>query len=235
MPIDLAQPRVLAFQVGKRHYSMTVKPIEQKAWLKYFAGVYNAQELVDGEMQSTFDSTGARLALLESHLVDATGYTPEGTSITATEGWQGKLPMSHRRAAADLLVSCEVVPPSDDELPALGTETVSLAATWTAQNGRMQRVTGLQHVFRSPTAEHQKAYSRASSRSVVVGGSRTGKTVWLGAQDVLMDIYDDLIQDVHGYKIRDEPQVDREKYCDAMDGYHKVVAAGALFAPVEIG
>ena len=231
MPIDLAQGRVLAFTAGKRQYTLTLKPIEKKAWLKYFAGIVNMQELVDGEMQSTFDASGARLELLESHLVEATGYTKEGEDIKAIAGWQSKLPMSHRRAAADLLVACEVVPVTleEDTFPALGYEVVALKATWSEHHGRMQEQTGLTHIFRSPTAEHQKRYSRAVSRSVVVGGSRTGKTLWLGAQDVLIEIYDELIVETRGYLFPHDAFDPRH-----MDGYHKVAAAQALFTPVEI-
>ncbi len=236
MPIDLTQGRVLALHVGKRQYTLTLKPIAQKAWLKYFAGIVNSQELVDGDVKNEFDSASARLELLESHLVDATGYTRAGESITAVEGWQGKLPMSHRRAAADMLVSCEVVQPQDDDetFPMLGAEIVELKAMWTAVDGSMQLLTGLRHTFSSPTAEHQKRYSRASSRSVITGG-RNGKTVWLGSQDELIKIYDELAQSVEGYAIRDEPHVDLGKWIDMMDAYHKVVAVGALFTPIEVG
>ena len=239
MPIDLAQGRVLALHVGKRQYTLTLKLISQKAWLKYFAGIVNSQEIVDGDVENVFDSAGARLELLQSHLVDATGYTREGESITAVEGWQGKLPMAHRRAAADMLVSCEVVKPTDDEdsYPMLGTELVELKAMWTAVDGAMQLVTGLRHTFGSPTADHQKKYSRAMSRSVVTGGSRTGKTVWLGAQDVLIGIYDELIQEAAGYQTTASPEdlgSNAENIAKFMDAYHKVVAVGALFTPIEV-
>ena len=231
MPLDLTKGRVIAITDRKRAFTLTLKPIEKKAWLRYFAAIVNTQELVDGELQQTYDSSGPRLELLEAHLVDATGYTKEGEDIKATAAWQSKLPMRHRRAAADLLVDCEVVKPSDeDELPALGTETVTLAATWTAVDGHMQKFTGLQHIFRSPTAEHQKRYSRAMSRSVITGGSRTGKTNWLGAQDVLIEIYDELIEGTSGYDYGLGDGWDKSK----MDAYHKVTAAQALFTPVEV-
>jgi hypothetical protein len=235
MLIDLAAPRIFAFEEGKRKYTLTTKPIPEKLWLKYFAGIVSTQEVNKaGDVSNTYDSTGARLELLQAVLIDATGYTPEGQSITGIDGWQGKLPMAHRRAVGDLLTAVAAVPNAalaDDEFPALGTETVTLKATWTANDaGRMHEIGGLRHIFRSPLADHQKRYSRAMSRSVVVGGSRTGQTRWLGAQDVLIEIYDELIQAVEGYTWEGSPLT----VLDSMDAYHKVAAATALFTPVEI-
>lgn len=236
MPIDLAKPRVIAFTDRKRKYTLTLKPITDKMWLKYFAGIISVSENTAEGSSSSYDSSGARLELLQSALVDATGYTKEGVSIAETSDWQGKLPMSHRKAAADLLTAVTVVPTAvsdDDEFPTLGFETITLSATWTAaEDGEMQAMTGLRHVFNSPTADHQKRYSRAMSRSIVVGGSRTGQTRWLGAQDVLAEIYDELIASVEGYVIDGQPVT--EDTITLMDTYHKVAAATALFTPVEV-
>jgi hypothetical protein len=85
-----------------------------------------------------------------------------------------------------------------------------------------------------PTVEQQRRYSRDMSRSQVIGGSRAGKTRWLGAQATLVDLYDELILSVEGYVANGEPVCDdREMIIASMDTYHKVAAAEALFTPVS--
>jgi hypothetical protein len=237
MSIDLSQNRVFAFESGKRKYTMTIKPITKAMWLKYFAGIVSTQELTpEGDTASSFDATGARVELLESVLIDATGYTREGVNLGDTEGWQSKLPIGHRRAVADLLVAVESVPPAlteEEAVQELGVQTVVLKATWTAgDDGKMHQVTGLKHVLREPTAAHQVRYSRAFSQSIVVGGSRTGQTRWLGAQKELIEMYDELIESTDGYVVNGNWDQDGVKA--AMDCYHKVAAVSALFTPVEV-
>ena len=227
MPIDLAQPRVLAFRDRDQLFTLTCKPITKEMWLKYFASIESTSTVKGGETTSTFDSTGAKLDLLTAALTGATGYTSESDPITSHEGWREQLPIAHRRAAAELLVAVQAVPNTHDAFE-LGFETVTLQATWTEDGkGGMQSFAGLKHVFSSPTAEHQKRYSRAMSRSVVTGG-RNGTTRWLGAQDVLIEIYDELIVRTEGYE---GSAVD---VVSGMDCYHKVAAATALFAPLEL-
>ncbi len=230
--IDLAAPRVFAFEEGKRKFTFTCKPITKAMWIAYFAGIVSTDQRVEDGVESTYDSAGARLDLLDAALIDATGYTREGVSITELEGWQGKLPMRHRIAVSNLLVSVRLTVAEDGAFD-LGYESVSLAATWTANaEGRMQEITGLRHTFNSPTADHQKRYSRAMSRSVIVGDSRTAQTRYLGAQDVLIEIYDELIQRIEGYQYNGADA--DANAAGTMDCYHKVVAAGALFQPVVI-
>ena len=225
--IDLAAPRVFAFTEGKRNFTFTCKPITKPMWIAYFAGIVSTDQRVDDGIESTYDSAGSRLDLLDAALIDATGYTRDGVSITEVEDWQRKLPMRHRIAVSNLLAAVRLEA-ADDSAYDLGYESVTLAATWTANaEGRMQEITGLRHTFSSPTADHQKRYSRAMSRSVIVGDSRTAQTRYLGAQDVLIEIYDELIQRVEGYNVGGSQLTE-------MDCYHKVVAAGALFTPVVI-
>ena len=64
----------------------------------------------------------------------------------------------------------------------------------------------------------------------MVGGSRNGKTQWLGAQATLADLYDELIVSVEGYTV-DGAAPDREGIVEFMDTYHKVAAVDVLFAP----
>lgn len=235
MPIDLAGSRVLAFQDHKRAFAYTLNPVTQQQWLRYFAGIVSTQELdANGDQTSSFDSIAARLELLESALTGASGW--DHVDFSTTTNWQGKLPMSHRRALADLLVATEVDSSADPGDLTLGAETVVLRSIWTAgEDGSMQQIGGLKHVFASPTPDHQRRYSRAYNTSVIVGGSRTGQTRYLGAQAVLIEIYDELIESVEGYTVGLATLGDRGTIRANMDAYHKVAAATALFTPVQVG
>jgi len=119
----------------------------------------------------------------------------------------------------------------------LGFEVIRLDALWSNSEGGTDKVVGLKHAFGTPTVEQQRRYNRDMSRSQVVGGSRTGKTRWLGAQPTLVELYDELITAVDGYSVNgqvlDFDNPDREAIIRNMDTFHKVVAAEALFTPVQ--
>ena len=110
-------------------------------------------------------------------------------------------------------------------------EPVYLDAIWSAgEDGVMRKFKGLRHNFKSPSSDQQRRISRDSSRSCIIGGSRTGKTQWMGAQATLAEIYDELIVSVDGYTV-DGAVPDREAVIEFMDTYHKVAAVDILFAP----
>lgn len=228
--LDLASPRVIAIDDRGRKFSLTVKRIDKRAWLRYFEGIVNVSENVNGERVNRFDSSAARLDLVESALIGAEGYpTANGQPVTATEGWQKLLPLAHRLTAGLQLVAvAELLDPAADAFT-LGFEDVYLDAFWGTE-----RFTGLRHRFRTPSGEHQARLSRASSRSVILGGSRRGTTRWLGAQATLADLYDDLIEEVEGYSVGGTPLSGREQIVAEMDTFHKVAAAELLFSPAEV-
>ena len=232
--IDLAQPRTLALTDRGHVYTFTVNPIPKKAWLQYFSGIESTSETIEGKVVNSFDSTGARLILASSVLSNATGYKFFGHDlITGVAGWQDLLPSAHRLAVSNMLTSVDRSSATEDEPITLGVEAVRLNALWSWNSGdaSMNLVSGLTHIFSVPTVEQQRRYNRDMSRSQVVGGSRTGKTRWLGAQATLAQLYDELIQDVEGYRVGDQPLHDRDRIVEKMDTYHKVVATEALLTP----
>jgi hypothetical protein len=235
--IELTAPRVIAIESRGKQYLLTLQRIGKKQWLRHFEGIVNSSENQGGKRVDRFDSSGARVALVEEVLVDAKGYKAREPDqpITSIQGWQSQLPLSHRLAAGEALVNVERAdPPEDDEL-VLGFENVFLNAVWGADEaGVMRKYHGLCHRFKTPTAEQQKRFSRESSRSRVVGGSRKGVTQWMGAQATLIDLYDELVLSVDGYTVDGEPLgEDRTGIVVEMDAYHKVAAADALFAPAQ--
>lgn len=231
--IELDRPRIIVIEDRGKKYQFTISPITKKQWQKYFEGIVSTSENQGGKRISSFDSSAAQLELIEQVLTDAQGYKSE-TPITETKGWQKLLPLSHRLGIANALTDVRPSEPdsSDEEEPiTLGRECVSIDAVWGADEaGVMRKFHGLRHVFTTPSSEHQRRFSRDSSRSVIVGGSRNAKTRWLGAQATLIELYDELIVKVDGYTVHGGAP-DRAIIVDHMDAYHKVAAADQLFSP----
>jgi len=231
--IELKAPRVITIEDRGKQYAFTLARITKKLWLRYFEGILSISENQSGKRVDSFDSSAARLELVEASLTTASGYAlPEGkTSIDQVEGWKQLLPLSHRLGVANAIISVAPSDPTDDEPISLGLEPVFLDAIWSAGNdGMMRKFKGLRHNFKSPTSDQQRRVSRDGSRSRVVGGSRNGKTQWLGAQATLAELYDELIVSVDGYTV-DGAAPDRDAVIEFMDTYHKVAAIDILFAP----
>jgi hypothetical protein len=230
--IELKAPRVIAIEDRGKQYSLTLRRIGKKDWLRYFEGILSTSENQAGKRVDSFDSSAARLALIEECLVGADGYAlPDGkTDIIQVEAWKTMLPLSHRLGAANAIIDVSRSEPNDEDPIALGAESVFLDAVWGADlDGVMRKFHGLRHNFKVPTAEQQRRLSRDGSRSRVIGGSRNGKTQWLGAQATLAELYDELIVSVEGYAVDAEPLTDN--IGEWMDLYHKVAAVDVLFAP----
>ncbi|MDR3797961.1 MAG: hypothetical protein P4K93_07400 [Terracidiphilus sp.] len=232
--IELATSRIVVIEDRGKQYRLTLARILKKQWMHYFDGVVSASENQFGKRVDSFDSTSARLALVEQSLVNAEGYaTADGSPVTSAAGWQSLLPLSHRLAVGNAIVNVERAEPSDDEPIVLGVESVYLNALWSADDkGVMQKYRNLCHRFKTPNADQQRRFSRDSSRSRIIGGSRKAKTLWLGPQPTLVELYDELIVSVDGYQANGaELGADREAIVAEMDAYHKVAAADVLFSP----
>jgi hypothetical protein len=235
--IDLKTPRIIVIEDRDKTYKLVVNRIPKKTWLVYFENIVNTSENKDGKKIDTFDWSGARVELVESALTDAQGYPlPEGVlNITSIPNWTSQLPVSHRLGVGAVLASAGPSSHISDAPIRLGVESVLIDAVWGANaEGKTFQQVGLRHDFKSPTGDQQRRFSRDSSRSVVVGGSRSGKTLWLGAQSTLVDLYDELITGVDGYGVDGDPfkDGDKDSIVEYMDAYHKVAAANQLFAPM---
>lgn len=236
MHIELKEPRIVLINERGRNYTLTAAPITKKQWLKYFGAIVNTSEIVEGLRTDTFDSSGARLALVSEALIDAEGYAaPNDARVTEIANWRELIPASHRLAVGEVLTGVERAQVRDDEPIRLGLETVRLNAVWGRGEGSgMRKVLGLEHVFETPSVEQQRRYNSNLNRSQVIGGIRRGKTRWMGAQATLIDLYDELIVSVAGYTANGEPlNTRREFIVEHMDCYHKVAAAEALFVPIS--
>lgn len=228
--IELTQPRTIVIEDRGKQYQLTVARISEKQWKKYFDGIVSTSENQAGKRTDSFDSSAARLALVDSVLTNAVGYMTD-QPLTSITDWQQKLPLSHRQGVGAALTNVSRSERDDEQGIALGSESVFLDAVWGADEKLvMRKYRGLRHTFSTPSAEQQHRYSRDASRSVLVGGTRNAKTRWLGPQSTLITLYDELVREVEGYTVRGETP-DREAVIEHMDAYHKVAAASELFAP----
>lgn len=241
---DLAANRIILLEDRNRVYALTCRRITEEDWRSYFSSIVVTAEQEGKSRINTIDVSSPRLALAESVLTGATGYkVADGSELTQIPGWQKKIPLAHRLRLGETVA--DVRPSQQDEEFTIYPEgeVVLLDATFSAvptadEYGlvylAMRRLIGLKHVLRTPTEEQHRRYTREASRSKVVGGSRTGKTIYQGAQLLLAQLYDDLIVSVEGYSVGETPlTVDRAAIVREMDMLHKVIAAQELFQPQD--
>ncbi len=234
LPLD--QPRVVAIKQKDKRFVYRFRRITDRDWKRYYSGIANQTEVVNGEQVRIFDYRTALQVLVEETLESAEGYTgPGGVSVSQLKEWKTKLPIGHKIAAGlvltDVSVDDSAAAEKDVSVIADLTEVV-LAAKWSAdESGAMAEFRGLVHRFNHPSIDQLRRFNRESSRARVVGGSRSGKTIWPGRQEILAEFYDQLIASVDGYSfggsaLTDQVQTIRQQ----MDTQHKVAAAQALFS-----
>jgi hypothetical protein len=234
--LDLNWPRNIQLHDRGRVFTIECRRVEPADWLKYFAAITVTSEQIEGKRVSTSDFDTPRILLAELVMTGASGYKVDAVDhITQLANWQQRIPLAHRLQIGSTLAHVRVSDPADDFLIRAEGEEVSIDAAWSLdpESGRMVAFQGLKHLFKMPTQAQHKRYSSAASRSVVVGGSRTGKTIYTGAQEVLCELYDELIVSVDGYSWNDTPLADVRKVRDCMDLHHKFTAAQELFNPAS--
>jgi len=245
---DLATERVVIlkeFVKTERTYKLFCRRITEHDWQLYFAGIVVTAEQ-DGKTRiNTIDVLTPRLALAESVLMNAEGYrVAGGAQLTEIPGWQKKIPLAHRQKLGETLANVRPSRAEDDELVIYPEgEVVLLDADFSGYQYEdsegnlrwaMRKIVGLKHVFSTPSEEQHRRYTRESSRSRVVGGSRTGKTIYQGSQPLLAKLYDELVISVEGYAVNGVPLTnDRNAIVREMDMMHKVMAAQELFQPQD--
>jgi hypothetical protein len=242
---DLATERVVVLTDRNRTYTLYCRPITDADWQQYFAGIVITAEQEGKTRINTIDVLTPRLALAERVLTSAQGYrVAGGAELASIPDWWKKIPLSHRQKLGETLADVRPSRTEDDDLVIYPEgEVVLLDATFSAYqfeddegNTRqaMRKIVGLKHVFSTPSEEQHRRYTRESSRSKVVGGSRTGKTIYQGSQPLLAKLYDELVISVEGYSLGAVPLTDdRNAIVREMDMLHKVIAAQELFQPQD--
>jgi hypothetical protein len=231
--IDLAQPRVIVLQ-GPRElrYELTCRRALKDDWLAYYAALTVTSQREGRDMVNVFDVDTPRRILAERLITSVKGYHVDGGQpLDSLPGWQKRLPLAHRLKAGQILSSVNVED-RFDEMIYPGGDPVSIDAIWTAgEDGAMQRIDTLTHVVKLPSDAQQRSYTRAASRTVILGGDRAGTTVYPGCQELLASLYDELIVSVTGYTVNGQQLGDPATIAKEMDMHHKVVVAQQIFAP----
>ena len=232
--LELNCERVIVLADRRHDYWLVCRRITSADWLRYFAGILITSQQEGRERVNVIDVTTPRLELAEAVLKGAQGYkVAGGIDLMSLPNWQIRIPLAHRLQLGEILADVRPSAASDDLTIYPEGEVVLLDATWSAIDGlaQVQRFSGLKHVLRTPTEDQHRRYSRESSRSRVVGGSRSGKTVYAGSQPLLAKLYDELVVSVEGYSLNGNPLGDAATIIREMDMIHKVVAAQELFQP----
>lgn len=235
LPLDAE--RKIRFTDRGRKFTLVLRRLTSKDWLRYFSGAQFETEKDGNDTIDRSDINGARIQLVDDALIGAEGYpTRTGEPLTSLANWKAAVPVGHKLAAAraleDVAVDHRNLPTCFDP----NVKEVTITAVWSADQGEnMVGFSDLKHFFTPPSIAHQKKFYRATSQSRVIGGSRRGKTVWSGNRHALIELYDELIQAVDGYSVHGAALTDVEQIRQEMDAGHKVVAASELFAVPEIG
>lgn len=234
LQLDLATPRSVVLQDRGRTYTLHCRRITEDDWTRYFMGIVIVSEQQGRERINTVDVNGARLALVGRVLTGAEGYRVEGgQELTTLDGWQNRVPLAHRLQLAATLTDARPSAEEGDGLIYLNGEEIVLTASWNL-DGSMVQFGGLKHRLQAPTEAQYRRYASQASRSRVVGGSRTGKTIYSGAQLTLAELYDELVLSVDGYASNGLPLGnDQDRIRRSMDMLHKVMSAQELFQPQE--
>jgi hypothetical protein len=231
LPLD--QPRAIVIRHKEKKFVYRFRRIGDSDWLRYYAGIISQTETVNNDQVRCSDFRAALHQLVESTLQSVEGYTaPNGLSMETMSDWKLKLPIGHKTQVGLMLVDVSVEERDVSVLTDLN--EISLTATWAASpEQQMLKYSGLIHRFQHPTIEQMRRFYRESSRTRVVGGSRTGKTIWTGRQELLAHFYDELIASVDGYTVAGVPLTEASQIKAQMDTHHKVAAAQALFSAGE--
>lgn len=242
LPLD-AQ-RSVTFKDHGQCFTYFFRRISAQDWLDFFSGISFESERVGSERVDRFDFRTAGFELVQRTLERVEGYklgagggtTSGGGDLMELANWKARLPYGHVQLAASLLQKVTeskeerefVIQPDLDE--------VFLDAVWEAAGaGKMNEYRGLIHRFRCPSAEDRRRFNRATSEARVVGGTRTGRTIYPGRQKLLAELYDQLVESVEGYGVAGQELKGAEQIRREMDAFHKVSAVQLLFVSPDQG
>jgi len=239
LPLD--QPRTIVLFRGPQKFTHQFSRIASDTWAECFGRFVIEEEQVtigDGGDKKAegiarrVDIESALLWLYGKTILSVQGYLlTDGRPLVEIPEWQERVPREHRRAVANALIDVTRTPDSGGLAIHPQWEEVKLDAAWSAAaDGALEKFTGLVHRFAPPTLAHQRTFKRKSSESVVIGGSRTGRTIYRARESVLLGLYDELIREVAGYAVNGAALTGSEEIQRWMDGWHKVAAVGQLFA-----
>ena len=230
--IELSGERRVSFKDKGQAFTMAFRRITDTDWRKYFNGMALESERIGTQRVDRFDFTSAGIALVNECLVQVKGYRSRTGDFMAQANWRDAIPYGHKAMAVGLLTSVTSSTADVELFFEPDVQEVVLDAKWGSDDpGKMTQYSGLVHRFQQVTLEHQRRYNRATSEARVVGGSRSGRTIYPGRHGMLADMYDELIVEVNGYAFKGG--MDTAAIKAEMDTFHKVAAVTELFAVPE--
>lgn len=225
--IDLSGTRYVILALGNTLFRFQVRRLADADWKKFFAGI--VQETLQAEESSTqsfYDLDCTSLQLVEDVTVGCDTKQKDGELFDVVDFDKAKLSLNHRLQIARVLASAVRVNRDD----AFGDEVVvTISSPWSVGQDKMA-IVETQHTFAQPGIEHVRRF-RGISACVSIA-KRDGMTVtsYPSPYGAAMFLYGDLIRSVRGYKANGaDLGSDVEAIKREMDGYHKAVAAYALF------
>ncbi len=238
--LDLALPRTIRLHDRGHNFNLICRRLEPADWIAYFVAIRITSEQDGKSRVNTMDFETPRVLLAERVLTATEGYKVAGDGkLESLPNWQTRIPLAHRRQLGATLADVRPSQADAEFVIHAEAEEVLLDATWSAikpgaaDEWIMQKFQGLKHIFKTPGQAQYKRYNQEASRSVVVGGSRSGKTIYAGAQRVLCELYDELVVSVEGYAWNGSPLSGVQQIRDSMDMHHKFTAAQELLNPAS--
>jgi hypothetical protein len=195
--LDLSGDRQVTFKDKGQVFVFTFNRITDAQWRRFFSGLVVESEKSGSSRLSRVDYRTAGIDLFETAVKDVDGYKLRAGKFTEIPNWKTRVPYGHKQKAIELLTDV-TFSESAPEFFDPDVEEVFIDAKWGADQGMMTQFSGLAHRFTPPSGAHQQRFNRAAGESRVVGG-RSGKTISTSRQDMLADLYDELIVTVDGY------------------------------------
>jgi hypothetical protein len=190
-----------------------------------------APEQSPDALQFESASMEAAVALYDSLFLGANGYClpRENGGVTC-----GQIPAHHKEMVVRSLGDVAPEQPHQDEddggpdVALFSLEPDHIRVTLRA-HALGKGYQGLVHIFTPPSAADRIQYSRIISQALYIRGSRTLKTLLPVRLPGLVKLYDQLISEVRGYCVYEQPIADRAAIIKFMDPLHKKTAVQELF------
>ncbi len=220
-----AKERVVGVKFAGRSLRVIFRPLTLKDWIEYSAALGSGFVQRGDEWTPESNEREAACKLWDAALAGVEDLSKIPAMAVADPRWKTQMPIEAISAAAGVLQEVRVRAGGDPFAFDADARTVRLEATWNELV-----FDELVHIFRVPTRNEALQYKRVSVSYFRVAGSRRGEAAPSRVRVALRlkplcDLYDSLIQEVHGYAGYARPQ--------DMDPIHKLHAVGGLFEPPE--
>lgn len=238
LPLD--KGRIVTFTDKGHRYEYSFGRIGAPEWARCFSGMTVETEQKknskgEDERVQHFDLASSGVRLVRELVSEVKGYrVSDDRSLMELPNWRDRLPLGHLQAVASMLQS---VTESKDQVTFIDPDfdIVRLEATWSSfGSDKMAVFSGLTHFFTPMTVEHQARLMRARSQAIVVGGSRSGRTIYPTLNALYIDLYDQLVARVEGYSVAGTELNNVGMIRSHMDAWHKVAALTVLTKAPEI-